>query len=185
MGPLARFARAIGVEGPVSVTCEPYRGTGHKMSNYLCEPGWGLEWPWSDVINHIHCGTIAAFDEWYMPPSGRRFSVRKHYAISDDGIGFSGINSVPDEERGVCSEGREFYGTWVGPKCSGSVAYRVRWVQRLAGLFGERLRMVELMPQRHHNRGYRLNDLDDDVDLGAYERIAQEVWGVSVRRALD
>ena len=181
---VAKFVRSIGVQGPLSCTCENYAGTGHKISNYLCEPDWGLEWPWDRAINHIHCGTIPAFVEWFKPGTDdRRYSLRKYYAISDDGIGFSGINSVPPERRGTCSSGREWYGSYVGSKCSGDVQFRVEWVRYFQELFGYRLAMVELMPQCHHSSGWKLNDLHQEVDLDCYNVIAREVYGVDVRRS--
>jgi hypothetical protein len=181
--PIAQFVRSIGVAGPMSCSCEPYPGTGHKISNYLCEAGWGFEWPWDQVINHIHCGTLSLWQEAWLSWPERRYSLRKHYGISDDGIGFSGVNVVPEGQRGVCSDGIDWYGTWIPPRCSGNVAYRTEWVRYFKDFFEERLRLVELMPQKLHNLGHRLNDIDQEVDVNVYWKLAQELWGVDIRRA--
>ena len=181
--PIARFIQMLGIEMPIGCTCEPYRGTGHKISNYLCEEGWGFNWPWENVVNHIHCGTLAGWNAWWVPNGERRYSVRKHYLISDDGIGFDDLNSVPPDQRGVCSKGRDWYGAWVGPKCSGNVAYRTEWVRYFKNLFEEKLRFVELMPQVLHNETYRLNDVDQEVDVDIAWKIVQELWGVDIRRS--
>jgi len=179
---IARYARSIGVQGPLHCSQEPFPGTGQKISNYLGDADWGLGWPWDQIICHIHMGTIEGWEHYWNPPDGRRWSVLKHYAISDDGIGFGDHNEVPPEQRGVCSSGREWYGSWVGSKCSGNVPYRIAWVRVFSDLFQERLRMIEFMPQRLHNEVYRLNDIDQEIDVNVYWKAALELWGVDIRR---
>jgi len=45
------------------------------------------------------------------------------------------------------------------------------------------LRFVELMPQVLHNETYRLNDVDQEVDVDIAWKIVQELWGVDIRRS--
>jgi hypothetical protein len=180
-GTLGYFLRdELGVKMPLSCSQENYAGTGQKLSNYFLDV---KDWPLDNILCHIHIGTWPAFMEYWRSGEERRYSLRKRYCISDDGVGFSGLNSVPEDQRGTCSEGREWYGGYVGPKCSGNVEFRTNFLRQLLTVFEDRLKMWEAMPQVLHNKVHRLNDIDQEMDINVYWKATQTIWGVDIRRS--
>lgn len=167
--PLANYMQKIGVPMPVPFSAGHWDGTGKSIYNRLCKQANPV-WPWGDTFWVRH--GIALAEHVDRDPVG---SVLKHWGVSDDGVGLNPQNTVPPEKQGLTvnqTGRRSSHWTW-----------RIEMVRHAKEVWGNRLRLVEVMPMELKYDLWHPDSLHQEESVDVFWRIAKEVYGVDIRRS--
>jgi hypothetical protein len=171
--PLANYLKdELKAELPISCTGSHYEDTGKGIVNELEDAGW--EWRW--LCNHLHGLSLwENFEQTYIPRPGYEnvgWSQAKYYCLSDDGGG----HNIPPEKRGVQNPSNP-------ARWSVNAKWRIDTVKRIKERV-KHIRFVEFMPMSFKSDVCRPGDLDQDVDIEVYPKLAEALWGIDIRRQL-
>jgi len=175
---LAKYLIDKGVERPIYFSAS--KESGHKLHGYIS----GEEHPeldsgkiYSLSCFQIHGVGIPEHLDYAYPAdnNGKRFSSKRLYAYSDDGVGCCHWNKVPEGKRGICATGERC--------CSANSLWRVETVQLFWEILGRRLESVEFLP-REIAGDEPLSDFNVKVSANIYPRLAKAIWGVDIKREI-
>ena len=176
---LAMYLLNRGVKRPIYFSASKI--SGHKLHGYIS----GEEHPELDSgrIYTLSCfqihgiGIPAHLDIAYPADNkGKRFSSKRLYAYSDDGVGCNYWNQIDKNKRGICAAG--------GKCCSANSKWRIKTVKLFWDILGRRLHSIEFLP-REIAGDESLRDFNIKVSANIYPRLAKAIWGIDIKREVE
>jgi len=175
---LAKYLLDKGVERPIYFSASKI--SGHKLHGYIS----GEEHPELDSGKaytlscfQIHgIGIPEHLDIAYPADhNGKRFSSKRLYAYSDDGVGCCYWNKMSEEKRGICATG--------GKCCSANTKWRIETVRLFWKILGKRLHSIEFLP-REVAGNEPIRNFNVKVSANIYPRLAKAIWNTDIKREI-
>ena len=115
-----------------------------------------------------------------FPPDehGKRFSIKRYYAYSDDGVGCCGWNKIPEDKRGLCPPS--------GTCCSANTKWRIETVKYFLSTFKNPLKQVhsiEFLP-REVVGDEHITNFNVKVSAYIYSALAKKLWDIDIKRPI-
>ena len=175
---LAKYLLEKGMRRPIYFSGT--KETGHKLHGFISgevHPELDDKHFYTFSCWQIHCiGLPEHLDvEFPADKNGKRFSIKRYYAYSDDGVGCNKWNKIPEDKRGVCAPG--------GKCCSANTKWRIETVRLFWEILSRRLHSVEFLP-REIAGGRPLRDFSIAVSAYIYPALAKKLWDIDIKRPI-
>lgn len=149
----------------------------HNGHDFPCED---YGWTYRTANLEVHGkGTPEHVDDWAEPG----ISQRRMFSYDDDGVGTNPDSQVPVDQQGYCEIRKN------GSKyaCTADTSTRVAAVRRFIAALKDRTYCYSIgfLPRSILYKGKTdLSRFDKEADARIYSRVAEDLWGVDIRRKL-
>lgn len=185
----AKHAFDRGMPWPISFSGSTK--TGHKLLGFISAEEHGKDaephgefpcedygWTYRTAAQELHgMGT----PEHVEARLGGGLSQRRIFADDDDGVGTNPDSKVPVDQQGYC-EIRKSGKTYA---CTANTPTRIAAARRFISKLGNRTNCYSLgfLPRSILYKGKtELDRFDIEVDAAIYSQLADEIWGIDIRR---
>lgn len=185
----AKHAFDRGMPWPISFSGSTK--TGHKLHGFISAEEHGKDaephgdfpcedygWTYRTAALEVHgLGTPEHVDAW----AGGGISQRRMFSDDDDGVGTNPDSKVPEAQRGYCEirkSGKEY-------ACTANTSTRIAAARRFISKLGNRTYCYSIgfLPRSILYKDKTVfSRFDKEVDADIYHLLAQQLWGVDIRR---